>query len=127
MPPCGADQPLRVLVVDDQAGLRAAVAELFEVTCQAEVQQAGSGPAALELVGGYVPDVVVTDLRMPGMDGLALLRELRGRLPLARLVLFSASAGPELARAARLAGADQVIAKGDPPGLLVNAVRGQGW
>jgi len=67
---------VRVLIVDDEAGTRAALKSLLETEGYA-VDQAGDGAAALERLVEQPPDLVVTDLSMPNMNGLQLCRRLR--------------------------------------------------
>jgi PAS domain S-box-containing protein len=69
---------LRVLVVDDDRDATALMGSLF-ASCGAEVRTAHSGAEALEIASRWQPDVLVSDLAMPGQDGFALLRELRAR------------------------------------------------
>ena len=71
---------IRVLVVDDDGAARAAMKALLSAKGY-EVDQAVDGQAALERVTELPPDVVVTDLDMPRMNGLALLKELHVRTP----------------------------------------------
>jgi two-component system response regulator HydG len=85
-----ATKAIRVLVVDDEPSLRAGVASLL-ASSGYDVDQAADGALALERVAERPPDVVVTDLDMPNLDGLGLLAALRARdrdLPV--LVLTSA-------------------------------------
>ncbi len=66
----------RVLVVDDEANARAALAELLRAE-DYTVETAGDGFKALGKIADFNPDLVLTDLKMPGMDGLQLLAKLR--------------------------------------------------
>ena len=68
----------RILVVDDEAGARSGLQKLLQHAGYA-VDTANDGHAAIELAAERPPDVVVTDLRMPVMDGMTLLRQLRAR------------------------------------------------
>lgn len=68
---------VRVLVVDDQTLVRQGVRSLLALSEHVEVVgEAGEGRQALELIATSRPDVVLLDLRMPGLDGLGVLREL---------------------------------------------------
>ncbi|MHC5063547.1 MAG: response regulator transcription factor [Planctomycetota bacterium] len=72
--------PIRVLLVDDQPLLREGLRLIFELQDDFEVVgEAGDGEAALELVANEDVDVVLMDVQMPGMDGVAATRELRQR------------------------------------------------
>ena len=70
----------RVLVVDDDAFARSSIARLLAGEGHA-VETAQDGAAALKLAAALPPDIVVTDLKMPGMDGIALLQKLRCAFP----------------------------------------------
>lgn len=74
------DGPIRCLLVDDHAGVRTAVARGL-VAYGLQCRQAGSGLEAMDHLAVETPDVVISDIQMPGMDGVALLRELRERHP----------------------------------------------
>jgi len=75
-----SDGPIRCLLVDDHAGVRSAVARGLAASGLA-CRQAGSGVEAVTLLEADVPDVVISDIRMPEMDGVALLRRVRERYP----------------------------------------------
>jgi CheY-like chemotaxis protein len=81
-----------ILVVDDNRRLLAAVAGLLEGEGY-RVRQAGDGAAALEQALREPPDLVLSDVAMPRLDGLALARALRARRPGLPIVLMSAAAG----------------------------------
>jgi ribonuclease P protein subunit RPR2 len=100
-----------MLLVDDEPALR----ELLRVTFEGadvSVVEAGSGEEALAEVSRRVPDVVVLDLRLPGISGADLCRRLRREEPTRELpiVVLTGADGPELARARR-SGADKVVRK----------------
>jgi CheY-like chemotaxis protein len=84
------------------------------------------GEAALAVAREQLPDVVVLDLAMPRLDGLATARRLRAdaRTASIPLVLFSAHVGLEVEAAARAAGFDVVVRKPGPLSRLVAAVVG---
>ena len=87
----GATAPT-VLVVDDHRPTLAAVAGLLEGAGY-RVRRAPDGAAALAEVGRARPDLVLSDVAMPRLDGLALARALRARRPELPIVLMSAAAG----------------------------------
>jgi CheY-like chemotaxis protein len=105
-----APAPLRILVVEDDARLGAILARHLERLGHA-VRRATDGEAALRLLAAAPADVVLSDVRMPGMDGRALLAELRVRHPATRVVLMTAFGEPEDAEAALRAGAYAHVTK----------------
>jgi HD-like signal output (HDOD) protein/CheY-like chemotaxis protein len=114
----------RVLFVDDEPhvleGLRRA---LHSVRGEIEAEYAEGGPAALAALARSDFDVVVTDMRMPGMDGIALLEEVEERYPhVARVVLSGYAEHQLLVRAVGLA--HQCLTKPCDPQLLLAAIRG---
>jgi CheY-like chemotaxis protein len=112
MPAPARMQARRILVVDDEPGIAATLAEILE-TEGAVVDVAHDGTEALTLLGRASYDAIFSDLRMPGMDGPALYREIVRRHPqLAARVAFvtgdtlgSGLSGDLAATGARLAGA----------------------
>jgi len=84
----------RVLLVDDEPMVRAPLAR-FLTRRGATVREAGDGLEALGVLSAEAPDVIVADLRMPGMDGAALFRAVRDRDPAlaARMVFLSGDVG----------------------------------
>lgn len=79
----------RVLVVDDDPAIRTSVAEVLS-DGGLTIATAESGAQALAMLGEAAPDVVLTDVRMPDIDGLALLKLLRERAPAIDVVLMTA-------------------------------------
>jgi len=105
-------RPRRVLVVEDDCLAAESTLELLRVWGY-DVRLATSGPAALELVPAFQPDVVLLDLSLPGMGGLELARQLRARATSAALVLIALTGyGDEQDRAAsQAAGIDHHLVK----------------
>ncbi|HEV7627091.1 MAG TPA: response regulator [Streptomyces sp.] len=101
-----------VLVVDDSADIRLLARTLLQRAGH-QVREAASAEEALALIVAEPPDVVLLDLQLPGMDGWALLAELRaqGRLDRTRVVLFSAHVDPAELRRAPQEGASAYLVK----------------
>jgi DNA-binding NarL/FixJ family response regulator len=115
---------LNVVVVDDHRlmlGAIRAVLEREEDICV--VGEADSGDKVLPLVGQTGPDVVLLDVRMPGMDGLAVLEQLRTRYPSVAVVVLSGIDDPTLVRAALERGAAAFVLKHVDPRDLAAALR----
>ncbi|MDQ6715427.1 MAG: response regulator [Actinomycetota bacterium] len=102
----------RVLLVDDDVRLVHIVGLYLQVQ-QFDVQTAGSGEAATRLLNAGLPDLVILDVMMPGIDGLTLCRRIRNMPGAAKLpiIAFTALSDAEDLDAARAAGANQVITK----------------
>jgi excisionase family DNA binding protein len=79
----------RVLVVDDEASIRELLTKTLALA-EYEVQDAPDGRAALALVRATTFDLLVTDLKMPGMDGLALIRDARRLVPTLPVIIITA-------------------------------------
>ncbi len=92
----------RVLLADDEEEIRSGISRKIDWPSLGFtlVGEAGNGEEALELADQLRPDVVLTDIKMPFMDGLELCRRLRVSLPGARLVVFSGFDDFEYARRA---------------------------
>ncbi len=101
----------RVLLADDNADMRAYLTRLLGTAY--EVQAVGNGSAALAAARAALPDLVLADVMMPGLDGFALLQELRAdpRTREIPIVLLSARAGEEAAIDGLQAGADDYLVK----------------
>jgi DNA-binding NarL/FixJ family response regulator len=103
-----------VLVVDDSPVFRRGMGRAIEVHDGLElVGEADGGEAALEAIERLCPDVVLLDLRMPDVDGLAVLERMRELEPppSTRVLIVSASLDDDTERAARAAGADGCVSK----------------
>ncbi|HEX9402633.1 MAG TPA: sigma-54 dependent transcriptional regulator [Anaeromyxobacter sp.] len=100
----------RVLVVDDEPKLAKVVAQMLELDGH-DVARAGSGREALALLATRAFDVVVTDLRMPEVDGLAVLAAARATEAAPEVVLMTAYGTAESAVAAMKAGAADYVTK----------------
>jgi DNA-binding NarL/FixJ family response regulator len=114
---------VRVLVVDDQALFREALVALLTVQPEIEVVgEAADGVQALAAVGAYEPDVVLMDLRMPGLDGVAATRRLRADHPAVRVLALTTFDGDDEVFPALRAGAVGYLLKDANTERLVEAV-----
>jgi DNA-binding NarL/FixJ family response regulator len=115
--------PVRVLLVDDQALFREALATLLEVCPEVEVVgEAGDGAAALDRVAEVRPDVVLMDLHMPVLDGIAATRRLRIEHPEVRVLALTTFDDDEDVFAALRAGAVGYLLKDVSGDRLVEAL-----
>ncbi len=100
----------RVLVVDDEANARSALVELLREEGY-ETEGASDGREALHRLESFEPEVVLTDLRMPGLDGLGLLERGRRKAPHAVFVVMTAYGSIETAVEAIKKGAENYLTK----------------
>ena len=100
----------RVLVIDDEANARSALAELLEETGYM-VSTAADGHTGLAQIEQFDPDVVLTDLKMPGMDGLTLIERGRALAPHATFIVMTAFATVDTAVRAIKLGAESYLTK----------------
>ncbi|WUI00979.1 response regulator transcription factor [Spirillospora sp. NBC_00431] len=115
---------IRVLVVDDQAVVRAGFTAIIDGEPDLEVVgQAGDGAEALRAVPECRPDVVLMDIRMPVVDGLAAARELAAAGAPARVLVLTTFHRDEYVFGALRAGASGFLLKDCGPQELVDAIR----
>jgi two-component system response regulator DesR len=115
---------IRVLIAEDQAMVLGALSALLDIEQDLEVvATARSGNDALQLALTHNPDVVVTDIEMPGLTGLELAAELKRRGCTARVVILTTFARPGYLRRALEAGASGYLLKDAPSHQLADAIR----
>lgn len=113
---------IRLLVADDHTVVRAGIASMLRDTDITVVAEAGDGVQALELAHLHQPDVILLDVRMPELDGMACLSRLRAEVPRSAVIIFTAHDNPTyLARAVAL-GASGYLVKNVAPEELIAAV-----
>lgn len=114
---------IRVLLVDDQGLFREALATLLGLHSQLEiVGEAADGEAGVALAQTLRPDVVLMDLRMPGMSGVEATRRLRSLVPEARVLVLTTFEDDDEVLAAIEAGAAGYMLKASPAEKLVEAI-----
>jgi DNA-binding NarL/FixJ family response regulator len=116
---------ITVLLVDDHPVVRRGLRALLEVQEGIAVAgEAGDGPTAISLAESMHPDIVLLDLRLPGVDGTALIEPLRTAGP--RVLVLTSATDPSVAARAVRAGAAGVLYKDIDPDALVRAIRAVG-
>lgn len=115
--------PMKLLVVDDSEFEHQVIARLLRGVAGLSVAYASGGVAGLEAVERETPDVILTDLFMPDMDGLELVQRVRKHRPAVPLILMTAFGSEEVAIQALRAGAANYLPKKDLPRDLVAMVR----
>ncbi|MEU6795800.1 response regulator transcription factor [Nonomuraea wenchangensis] len=115
---------IRILVADDHAGFRAGLRTLLATAEGIDVaDEAASGEQALALAGRIQPDVVLMDLDMPGMGGIAATERLTRDHPHIRVLVLSMSDDDDSVFAAVRAGARGYVVKGARKAELVRSVQ----
>jgi len=117
---------IRVVLADDQALVRAGFRALLDAQDDIEVVgEAGNGEEAVRLATKLMPDIVLMDIRMPGVDGLSATRRIAAdeRLANVRVVILTTFGLDEYIFEAIRAGASGFLVKDTEPGELVQAVR----
>jgi DNA-binding NarL/FixJ family response regulator len=114
----------RILIVDDHPLTRDALASLLEQHGFSVVGQAPDGESAIEQAGTLTPDIILLDLSMPGLDGLAALPRLRAAAPDCEVVVLTASGTEDNLLAAIRGGAAGYLLKSEPPERIVEFLHG---
>src|SRR4051812_20462128 len=116
--------PVRVLIADDETLLRRGLRSMLELHADVEVvAEAADGARAAELTLRHEPDVVLMDLRMPGVDGLEAIRRLRTGGARSRVLVVTTFDGDQHVHGALRAGASGFLLKDASPDRLIDAVR----
>lgn len=116
--------PIRVLLADDHAVVRQGLARLLKEHRGIKVVgEADNGATAVELACSLLPDVVIMDVAMPGVNGIEATRRLRERAPGVRVIGLSMFEETHQADAMRQAGAVDYLVKSGPSKLLLKAIR----
>ncbi|MGI6656255.1 MAG: response regulator [Desulfobulbus sp.] len=112
---------LRVLIVDDEEDFRQTIVKRLNAR-KIQASGAGSGPEALELVKGADFDVIVLDVKMPGMDGLETLRHIKQMKPEIEVVMLTGHASVEFGMKGMQLGAFDYIMKPAPLNELLDTI-----
>ena len=115
--------PVRILIVDDHQLLRRGVAMILKADPRFQVVgEASDGQEALDMAGELQPHLVLTNLVMPGMDGIEAIQRLRQQMPLVRVLVLSGLTDDGKVIAAIRAGAQGYLLKTASPEDLVQAI-----
>jgi len=101
-----------VVIVDDHQAMRTALRDALEDEGATVVGEADNGPAGVELAARLQPDVVLMDLRLPGISGLEATHQIKQRHPAVQVLVLTAYDDPALDREAMAMGAYAFLVKG---------------
>ena len=102
--------PAKLLLVDDEEDFTSALSERLRMR-NYEAKAVASGESALLEISNERPDVVLLDLKMPGMDGLEALREIKARDPSIHVIMVTGSVDENVGEEAMEAGASNYLVK----------------
>jgi len=115
---------IKILLVDDHAVVRSGLSLFIKVNKDLElVGEASDGMEAVQMVSLHKPDVVLMDLMMPGMDGIAATREIHQKYPNVKIIALTSFSEQNLVQGALQAGAISYLQKNVTAGELGNAIR----
>lgn len=115
---------IRVMLVDDQAMIRSGLQMILEAESDLQViAEADSGQEAIRIAGRDKPDVILMDIRMPGMDGLTATKEILAANPSARVIILTTFDVDDYVYRALRVGASGFLLKNAPADDLIHAVR----
>ncbi|HUI90088.1 MAG TPA: response regulator [Anaerolineales bacterium] len=108
---------MRILIVDNQPRARQSMKALLDAWYpNEEMHEARNGMEAAKLAEEFLPDLILMDARMPGMNGLEATRVIKARWPQVKIIVLSMY--PEFEADALAAGADAFVSKNDLPEKL---------
>ena len=123
LPPHTRGGPPRVMVVDDDQGFREMVRDWLGDEGMPVVAEAADGARAVDLARESSPDVILIDLRMPQLNGIEAVRQIKGFLPATQVIMLSGFGDIALQQAAEAVGVDSYLEKGCSPELLWRTIR----
>lgn len=116
----------RVLVIDDDEGVRLTIQYILSMAGH-DVRSVCDGEQGIGAFRSFAPDVVITDLIMPGQQGIEIIAAFKKERPEIKIIAMSGGARPRpgnILQSARAAGADDILAKPFEMTLLTDVVRG---
>lgn len=120
----GVTRPIRVLIVDDDALVRAGLSMMLGGASDLEVVgEAEDGTQVVAAIDAHRPDVILMDIRMPKLDGLAATRLVRSRRPAPEIIVLTTFDADEHVLTALRDGAAGFLVKDTPPAEILHAIR----
>ncbi len=118
------DTPIRVILIDDHRHVHEIVATVLAAANDIElVAQGSNGGEAIRLCEEFHPDLILMDVVMPGVDGVAATRTIREKFPDVRILVLSSFQDDESVRSMLESGASGYVLKGELTSGLINTIR----
>ena len=115
---------MKILVVDDEALARERLLRLLgKLQPEAQCLQADSGEEALALVEQCAPDLLLLDIRMPGMDGMDVLRKIKHEHPITEVIIYTGHGGDVEKELSRELGVFAYLQKPVDIGVLIDTMK----
>lgn len=115
---------IKLIIVDDHAVVRSGLSKFLKVNKDFQLlAEASDGEEAVQLVSLHKPDVVLMDLMMPGMDGVAATREIHKKYPQVKVIALTSFSEQNMVNGALQAGAIGYLQKNVTAAELANAIR----
>lgn len=112
----------RILVIDDESIVRISCKKILSPE-GFDVELASDGYEAIELIKKQTYDIIITDLKMPKMDGLEVLEWIKKNSPYSKVIVITGFSTPEIAEKAIATGATRYLEKPFTPETLLSAVQ----
>lgn len=117
--------PIKILLVDDHAVVRSGLSKFLMVNKDFKlVAEAGDGAEAVSMASLHKPDVILMDLSMPAMDGIAATREIKKKYPTIKVIALTSFSDQNMVQGALQAGANGYLQKNVTAAELAAAIRG---
>jgi DNA-binding NarL/FixJ family response regulator len=121
-----ASTPIRIIIADDhemfRAGFQSIIAHKYPHQIEV-VGESSNGHDLVEMVAAYHPEVVVTDIQMPGMNGIEACRQIKARFKNTRVIAFSMFSDTDCIMRMLQAGADGYLVKTSPHEEMIEAIQ----
>lgn len=114
---------MKLLIVDDHPVVRSGLRRLLAIEPATDIREAATGQDALSIFGEFRPDLVILDLNLPGMTGLAVIRRLKAADAAVRILVISMIENPIYVTRVLQAGATGYLSKNAPPEQILVAIK----
>lgn len=115
--------PVKAIIIDDDELLRMTLRAVLGQLGVAIIGEAENGREGVDLVVESQPDLILLDIKMPVMDGVSALDELMGRMHEPFIVMVTSVEDEDIAKQARLAGAQDYVFKTMPVSVMINRLK----